>query len=142
MEKNIHEDCGVAMLRLLKPLSYFKEKYGTWMYGLNKMYLMMEKQHNRGQEGAGIASVKLETQPGNEYMFRERAEGKNAVTEIFANIHKQYKDYRSRNCRCRFCTALFTVRRRALYGAFTLFYHRKKWFIVCSPFLKTQQLES
>ena len=58
MEKNIHEDCGVAMLRLLKPLSYFKEKYGTWMYGLNKMYLMMEKQHNRGQEGAGIASVK------------------------------------------------------------------------------------
>ena len=93
MEKDIHEDCGVAMLRLLKPLSYFKEKYGTWMYGLNKMYLMMEKQHNRGQEGAGIASVKLETQPGNEYMFRERAEGKNAVTEIFANIHKQYKDY-------------------------------------------------
>ena len=93
MEKDIHEDCGVAMLRLLKPLSYFKEKYGTWMYGLNKMYLMMEKQHNRGQEGAGIASVKLEPQPGNEYMFRERAEGKNAVTEIFANIHKQYKDY-------------------------------------------------
>ena len=93
MEKNIHEDCGVAMIRLLKPLSYFKEKYGTWMYGLNKMYLMMEKQHNRGQEGAGIASVKLETQPGNEYMFRERAEGKNAVTEIFANIHRQYKDY-------------------------------------------------
>ena len=93
MEKNIHEDCGVAMLRLLKPLSYFKEKYGTWMYGLNKMYLMMEKQHNRGQEGAGIASVKLETQPGNEYMFRERAEGKNAVTEILANMHKQYKDY-------------------------------------------------
>lgn len=93
MEKNIHEDCGVAMIRLLKPLSYFQEKYGTWMYGLNKMYLMMEKQHNRGQEGAGIAAVKLETQPGNEYMFRERAEGKNAVTEIFANIHKQYKGY-------------------------------------------------
>lgn len=93
MEKNIHEDCGVAMIRLLKPLSYFQEKYGTWMYGLNKMYLMMEKQHNRGQEGAGIAAVKLETQPGNEYMFRERAEGKNAVTEIFANIHNQYNGY-------------------------------------------------
>ena len=107
MEKNIHEDCGVAMLRLLKPLSYFKEKYGTWMYGLNKMYLMMEKQHNRGQEGAGIASVKLETQPGNEYMFRERAEGKNAVTEIFANIHKQYKDYTEVEIAdVRFCTAL------------------------------------
>ncbi|WP_028896549.1 amidophosphoribosyltransferase [Prevotella sp. HUN102] len=93
MEKNIHEDCGVAMIRLLKPLSHFQEKYGTWMYALNKMYLMMEKQHNRGQEGAGIAAVKLLSEPGREYMFRERAEGKNAVTEIFANIHKSYKGY-------------------------------------------------
>ena len=91
MEKNIHEDCGVAMIRLLKPLEYYQEKYGTWMYGLNKLYLMMEKQHNRGQEGAGLASVKLDSQPGNEYMFRERAEGKNAVTEIFANVHKHYE---------------------------------------------------
>ena len=93
MEKNIHEDCGVAMIRLLKPLEYYQEKYGTWMYALNKLYLMMEKQHNRGQEGAGMASVKLDSEPGNEYMFRERAEGKNAVTEIFANVHKHYKDY-------------------------------------------------
>ncbi|MCR5077001.1 MAG: amidophosphoribosyltransferase [Prevotella sp.] len=93
MEKNIHEDCGVAMIRLLKPLEYYQEKYGTWMYALNKLYLMMEKQHNRGQEGAGIASVKLFSEPGNEYMFRERAEGKNAVTEIFGNVHKRYKDF-------------------------------------------------
>ena len=93
MEKNIHEDCGVAMIRLLKPLEYYQEKYGTWMYALNKLYLMMEKQHNRGQEGAGMASVKLDSEPGYEYMFRERAEGKNAVTEIFANVHKHYKDY-------------------------------------------------
>lgn len=93
MEKNIHEDCGVAMIRLLKPLSYFQEKYGTWMYALNKMYLLMEKQHNRGQEGAGIAAVKLSSEPGREYMFRERAEGKNAVTEIFENVHKSYKGY-------------------------------------------------
>ena len=92
MEKNIHEDCGVAMIRLLKPLEYYQEKYGTWMYALNKLYLMMEKQHNRGQEGAGMASVKLDSEPGNEYMFRERAEGKNAVTEIFANVHKHYKN--------------------------------------------------
>ena len=92
MEKNIHEDCGVAMIRLLKPLEYYQEKYGTWMYALNKLYLMMEKQHNRGQEGAGMASVKLESEPGNEYMFRERAEGKNAVAEIFANVHKHYKN--------------------------------------------------
>ena len=92
MEKNIHEDCGVAMIRLLKPLEYYQEKYGTWMYALNKLYLMMEKQHNRGQEGAGMASVKLDSEPGNEYMFRERAEGKNAVAEIFANVHKHYND--------------------------------------------------
>lgn len=92
MEKNIHEDCGVAMIRLLKPLEYYQEKYGTWMYGLNKLYLMMEKQHNRGQEGAGIAAVKLESEPGNEYMFRERAEGKNAVTEIFGTVQKKFKD--------------------------------------------------
>lgn len=82
----------MAMVRLLKPLSYYQQKYGTWRYGLNKLYLMMEKQHNRGQEGAGIASVKLDTQPGREYMFRERAEGPNAITEIFAAAHKQMND--------------------------------------------------
>jgi amidophosphoribosyltransferase len=89
MESSIHEDCGVALVRLLKPLSYYQQKYGTWMYGLNKLYLMMEKEHNRGQEGAGIASVKMGTTPGTEYMFRERAEGSNAISEIFASVHKQ-----------------------------------------------------
>lgn len=93
MEKNIHEDCGVAMIRLLKPLEYYQEKYGTWMYGLNKLYLMMEKQHNRGQEGAGLACVKLDGVPGKEYMFRERAEGANAITQIFANVHKSYGEW-------------------------------------------------
>jgi len=88
--EEIKEDCGVALIRLLKPLEYYQEKYGTWMYPLNKLYLMMEKQHNRGQEGAGMACVKLDTQPGNEYMFRERAEGSNAITEIFDNVHKDY----------------------------------------------------
>ncbi len=79
------------MIRLLKPLEYYQEKYGTWMFGLNKLYLMMEKQHNRGQEGAGLACVKLDGKPGNEYMFRERAEGKNAVTEIFGTVNKNYR---------------------------------------------------
>lgn len=91
MEPLKHE-CGVAMIRLLKPLEYYQQKYGTWMYGLNKLYLMMEKQHNRGQEGAGLACVKLDGEPGNEYMFRERAEGKNAVTDIFAAANKKFKD--------------------------------------------------
>jgi len=78
------------MIRLLKPLDYYQQKYGTWMYGLNKLYLMMEKQHNRGQEGAGIATVKLDAEPGREYMFRERAEGKDAITEIFATVQKGF----------------------------------------------------
>lgn len=78
------------MIRLLKPLEYYQEKYGTWMFGLNKLYLMMEKQHNRGQEGAGMACVKLDAQPGKEYMFRERAEGKDAITEIFASAQKPF----------------------------------------------------
>lgn len=91
METLKHE-CGVAMVRLLKPLSYYQQKYGTWMYGLNKLYLMMEKQHNRGQEGAGLACVKFDTQPGHEYMFRERAEGKDAIRKIFATVHENFKD--------------------------------------------------
>ncbi|MBQ9651706.1 MAG: amidophosphoribosyltransferase [Prevotella sp.] len=89
MEQLKHE-CGVAMIRLLKPLKYYQEKYGTWAYGLNKLYLMMEKQHNRGQEGAGIASVKLNTEPGTDYMFRERAEGKDAITEIFSKVNENF----------------------------------------------------
>ena len=92
MEQLKHE-CGVAMIRLLKPLEYYQEKYGTWMYGLNKLYLLMEKQHNRGQEGAGLASVKMEAAPGQEYMFRERALGSGAITEIFQNVQKQFASY-------------------------------------------------
>ena len=83
-------ECGVAMIRLLKPLQYYQQKYGTWMYGLNKLYLLMEKQHNRGQEAAGMSCVKLKTPPGNEYMFRERAEGSNAITQIFAAVQKGF----------------------------------------------------
>ena len=85
MEQLKHE-CGVAMIRLLKPLSFYKQKYGVSNYGLNKLYLMMEKQHNRGQEGAGIACVNLDAPAGEEYMFRERAEGKDAITEIFKRV--------------------------------------------------------
>ena len=88
MEPLKHE-CGIAMIRLRKPLQYYKEKYGTERYALNKLYLMMEKQHNRGQEGAGIASVRLVTEPGHEYMFREKALGKDAITNIFREVNHQ-----------------------------------------------------
>ncbi len=91
MEQLKHE-CGVAMIRLLKPLEYYEQKYGTWMYGLNKLYLLMEKQHNRGQEGAGLACVKLEADAGEEYMFRERALGSGAITEIFDTVHAHFRD--------------------------------------------------
>ena len=91
MEPLKHE-CGVAMIRLLKPLEYYQEKYGTWMYGLNKLYLLMEKQHNRGQEAAGLACVKLQADPGEEYMFRERGLGAGAITEIFGTVHSYFKD--------------------------------------------------
>ena len=89
MEQLKHE-CGVAMIRLLKPLSYYEQRYGTWRYGLNKLYLMMEKQHNRGQEGAGVACVNLDAPAGEEYMFRERAEGKDAITEVFKHVDKSF----------------------------------------------------
>lgn len=94
MEQLKHE-CGVAMIRLLKPLEYYQQKYGTWMYGLNKLYLLMEKQHNRGQEGAGLACVKMEADPGEEYMFRERALGSGAITEIFSTVQSHFKDLSS-----------------------------------------------
>ncbi len=87
MEQLKHE-CGVAMIRLLKPLEYYQEKYGTWMFALNKLYLMMEKQHNRGQEGAGIACVKMEAAPGTDYMFREKALGSGAIQELFQIVQQ------------------------------------------------------
>lgn len=87
----IKHECGIAVVRLRKPLEYYHRKYGTWMYGLNKLYLLMEKQHNRGQEGAGVACVKQNMNPGEEFMFRERAEGANAITEVFAQIHSNYE---------------------------------------------------
>ncbi len=100
MEQLKHE-CGVAMIRLLKPLSYYEQKYGTWRYGLNKLYLMMEKQHNRGQEGAGVGCVNLDAPAGEEYMFREKAEGKDAITEVFKAIdHSTCDDHSNKNGQC------------------------------------------
>ena len=90
MLEEIHEDCGVALIRLLKPLDYYEKKYGSRYFGLNKLYLLMEKQHNRGQEGAGMACVDLDIEPGNEYMFRERAEGAKAITEIFSRVKEGF----------------------------------------------------
>ena len=85
MEPLKHE-CGIAMIRLRKPIGYYKEKYGSYAYALNKLYLLMEKQHNRGQEGAGVGVVNLKSAPGHEYVWRERALGALAIQEIFGRI--------------------------------------------------------
>jgi len=87
MSEEIKHECGIAFIRLKKPLHFYKEKYGSYLYGLNKLYLLMEKQHNRGQDGAGVGVIKLDTQPGSQYIFRERADGSSAIGEIFQKIH-------------------------------------------------------
>ncbi len=102
MSDAIKHECGIAQIRLLKPLEYYKEKYGTAFYGVNKMYLMMEKQHNRGQDGAGFASIKLNTTPGDRYISRIRSNATQPIQDIFAqinarineeiNLHPEYAD--------------------------------------------------
>jgi amidophosphoribosyltransferase len=88
MSDNVKHECGIALLRLRKPLEYYFEKYGTWDWGLQKMYLMMEKQHNRGQDGAGIAGIKMNVQPGNRYIFRQRSNKPDPIKEIFDLIYE------------------------------------------------------
>lgn len=88
MSDNIKHECGIAMIRLRKPMEYYIEKYGTWSYGLQKMYLMMEKQHNRGQDGAGLAGIKLDVPPGNRYIFRHRSNKANPIKEVFDLIYQ------------------------------------------------------
>jgi len=87
MSDALKHECGIALVRLLKPLEYYKEKYGTAFYGVNKMYLMMEKQHNRGQDGAGFASIKLDVEPGDRYISRIRSNQTQPIQDIFAQIN-------------------------------------------------------
>jgi len=92
MSESIKHECGIAFIRLLKPLSYYQKKYGTALYGLNKLYLLMEKQHNRGQDGAGVATIKLDIEPGKRYISRHRSMASNAVADIFEYIQKKFAD--------------------------------------------------
>ncbi len=87
MSDPIKHECGIALIRLLKPLDYYQEKYGTWRYGINKLYLLMEKQHNRGQDGAGIVSVKLNLSSGKPYIHRHRSNNIEPIREVFENIN-------------------------------------------------------
>ncbi len=91
MSEDIKHECGIALIRLLKPLSYYQEKYGTWKYGLNKLYLLMEKQHNRGQDGAGLVCVKTNLEPGNAYISRFRSVQQNPINDVFDKVNKPLK---------------------------------------------------
>ncbi|HEY5079574.1 MAG TPA: amidophosphoribosyltransferase, partial [Opitutaceae bacterium] len=92
MSDFLSHECGVALVRLLKPLSYYQEKYGTPLWGFTKLFLLMEKQHNRGQDGAGVACVKLGVPAGDPFMFRERNVKSNPLDRIFKDLLGQYKD--------------------------------------------------
>ena len=97
MSDQINHECGIALIRLLKPLEFYQKKYGTISYGVNKMYLMMEKQHNRGQDGAGFASVRLDASPGEKYVHRRRSAGKQPIQEIFQEINNEINSHTSLN---------------------------------------------
>jgi amidophosphoribosyltransferase len=89
MSDSIKHECGIALIRLLKPLSFYQEKYGSALYGLKRLYLLMEKQHNRGQDGAGVGTIKINALPGETYINRQRANGSNAIAEIFEKLNKK-----------------------------------------------------
>src|SRR5690242_6984738 len=91
MSDQIKHECGLAFIRLRKPFSYYQKKYGTVMWGLNKLYLLMEKQHNRGQDGAGAAAIKLNVQPGNPYIFRQRSDQSNPMPKVFEGIFEDIR---------------------------------------------------
>ena len=93
MSDRLNHECGLALIRLLKPLEFYQKKYGSATYGLNKLYLMLEKQHNRGQDGAGFASVKLNMSPGQRFMHRERSANQNPIQEIFKSANDNLADY-------------------------------------------------
>lgn len=92
MSDQIKHECGLALIRLLKPLEYYKEKYGTSLYGLNKMQLLLQKQRNRGQDGAGLATIKLDTDPGNRYISRRRSNGPQYLKELFEGVFSHFND--------------------------------------------------
>ena len=91
MSDQIKHECGIAFIRLLKPLEYYYSNYGTTLYGINKLHLLMEKQHNRGQDGAGVASIKLNVTPGNRYIDRVRSNAPAPIDDIFKQIYKTFQ---------------------------------------------------
>jgi amidophosphoribosyltransferase len=140
MSDAIKHECGIALIRLLKPLAYYQQKYGSAFYGFNKLYLLMEKQHNRGQDGAGIASIKFDAKPGTPYISRERSNSQNPIADIFATINGKINDTLAKNPGCQndaewqkenvdFCGELYLGHLR--YGTFG-----NNSIHACHPFLR------
>ncbi len=97
MSDQVKHECGIVLIRLLKPLEYYQEKYGTWMYGLNKLYLLMEKQHNRGQDGAGVVNLKIDQPPGKKYFSRQRSNEVNPIKDVFNHINAPFQKLQAEN---------------------------------------------
>ena len=93
----IKHECGIALIRLLKPLEYYQQKYGTWRYGLDKLYLLMEKQHNRGQDGAGVVNIKFDLCPGKPYLFRHRSNSPSSINDVFSKINRHFTPIEEKN---------------------------------------------
>jgi amidophosphoribosyltransferase len=91
MSDQIKHECGIALIRLLKPLEYYQVKYGSWMYGLQKLYLLMEKQHNRGQDGAGVVSININQNPGKKYIDRVRSNNETPIKDVFNQINLPFE---------------------------------------------------
>lgn len=140
MSDSIKHECGIAFIRLLKPLSYYQEKYGTALYGLNKLYLLMEKQHNRGQDGAGIATIKLDVKPGNRYISRYRSMEKNAVSDIFEYVQKKFAVVQKENPECfldsQWLKDNMSFTGEVLLGHLRYGTHGKNSIENCHPFLR------
>lgn len=140
MSDAIKHECGIALIRLLKPLSYYQEKYGTPYYGINKLYLLMEKQHNRGQDGAGIATIKFDVKPGSRYISRYRAMGSTAVAEIFEYVQKKFaavqKAYPEKSKDTQWLKDNVSFTGEVLLGHLRYGTHGKNSIESCHPFLR------
>ena len=140
MSDQIKHECGVAFIRLLKPLSYYQQKYGTALYGLNKLYLLMEKQHNRGQDGAGVATIKLDIAPGKRYISRHRSMASNAVADIFEYIQKKFadveKEYPEKMKDAEWLKENISFTGEVLLGHLRYGTHGKNSIESCHPFLR------
>lgn len=139
MSDSIKHECGIALIRLKKPLDHYRNKYGTRLYGLNKLYLLMEKQHNRGQDGAGIATVKLNAEPGHPYIYRHRSVDSNGISLIFEQVKKDLEDERYFNeggIEPLLLTTAYPFIAELMLGHLRYATHSKNGTSFCHPFIR------